>query len=573
MYREHKRKDKKDMGGAVGPAMSAVDSTLGGSFRGPPSAGRRLKLKRNKSAIKCKDGSCQCGGKCEKCLPDAWEVLEQRQPGQPYWSYKYAPQSYAMDMLLGDQTSVNEKDFSITYPFATSHVRDRVGDFLEVGGIKTEWHRRYPIACVDHAKWYPWAIGKCVSPDGEYTVRIDPERGIALCTVFLDKDGRHNEVPRQLFSMMEQKILGAGSIGYRPLKVERLPPDLEAGLPPRKECGGCGGLHLWEVELLEPTICASLPVNQDAVSRVLSAGIDGKALSSWLRPAFEAHAGPKRIWSNGSNLDRLVRKGKSMNEPSIPATSRDRPEHLHVAQHEQLHEMIPSGAKAMAEFHDGLHELHQAHKAFHAKMQAIHDTLDHEHDKRHIGKFLERHHPKMMESLHEHRKDAAEHFGEHHPEYEALDKDLDAAELHPILRNPRAEVAGGPEEKTLTTGGTKTIPGRNGKDLQDAMMSVTTRTPQAEVAGGPEEKSHHKCMKTVASWLREHGRAAAEHASNLEKFAGVQDAGSAPAYEGRTAAKSLEPDTMEQLLLQALGQVETQLDQTEKRYASATGRG
>jgi phage head maturation protease len=159
--------------------------------------------------------------------------------------------------------SYDEEEFSITFPFAASHGRDRGGDFLEVGGIDTANHRRNPVVFLDHGKNFQLPIGKTEDRRGNYTVTIDRGRGLAVATVFLS---RHLPEARQVFQLWKEGILRAGSIGYRPVRATRLPRDPEHGLPE--------GLHLQRTGLLEPSI-VGLPMNADTVRKVL----DGRQLS------------------------------------------------------------------------------------------------------------------------------------------------------------------------------------------------------------------------------------------------------------------------------------------------------
>lgn len=186
----------------------------------------------------------------------------------PIFHKDFAP-AFAQDLPIVGTPQFNDEEMSITFPFAASHGRDRVGDFLDVRGIDTTNHRRNPVAFIDHGKIPDMTlpIGKCEDPHGNYTVRIYPEQGLAVATVFLDRNPK-NKVAQQIYNLFKQKILRAGSIGYRPLnKPQRLAADPDSGTP--------AGNLLDRVELLEVTL-TGLPANGDAVRATLERGWQGK---------------------------------------------------------------------------------------------------------------------------------------------------------------------------------------------------------------------------------------------------------------------------------------------------------
>lgn len=212
----------------------------------------------------------------------------------PGISYKLETGAYGLDVAIPHtlKDAVNESEMSVTFPFAASHGRDRVGDFLHVSGIRTQAHRANPISYFDHGKRIYFPIGKTESPAGEYTVSIDPDQGLAVAKTYFSQSLLEAE---QVFELCREGILGrAGSIGYRAVRAVKLAADPEEGIPP--------GLDLQEVELLEPSI-VGLGANGDAVRKVLSAShVCGKSLSPVLRRTLEPLAAPKPAWSNGADL-------------------------------------------------------------------------------------------------------------------------------------------------------------------------------------------------------------------------------------------------------------------------------
>lgn len=218
------------------------------------------------------------GVRQEKSL---WEQLCQRRPGRFYVceTKDFGGPRFALDLPFTGQPQFNDEELSITFPFAASHGRDRVGDFLDVAGIDTTNHRRNPVAFIDHGKWHALPIGKCEDPQGNYTVKIYPDQGLAIATVFLDKNPE-SKVVQQVYGLFKQGILRAGSIGYRPQnKPKRLPADPDTGTPE--------GNFLDRTELLEVTL-TGLPANGDAVRRTLEQGWQGKAWEPEVKSMLEA---------------------------------------------------------------------------------------------------------------------------------------------------------------------------------------------------------------------------------------------------------------------------------------------
>jgi 2'-5' RNA ligase len=184
----------------------------------------------------------ECGWRCDP-------FLAKKYAGEV--STRNIPAVYTSDAPIYD-----EAKYSITFPFAASLGPDRVNDFLEVEGILLDNHKAVPISLLDHGKHYPLPIGRTKSLQGEYRVWIDGPKGLAWCEVFLDDGGKE---AADAFRLFRKGILSAGSIGYRVLKARRRAPDPELGLFKP-------GLHLLEVELLEPSLVA-MPVNADAVRK------------------------------------------------------------------------------------------------------------------------------------------------------------------------------------------------------------------------------------------------------------------------------------------------------------------
>jgi hypothetical protein len=222
------------------------------------------------------------------------------------YGYKYLGEDSAVEGLdvMADEGDIKTDDarMTIEYPFAASHGRDRIGDFLRVDGIRTEKHEGNPMAFTDHGKklWMP--LGLDQDPDGkQYTVRIDVDRGMAFAKTFVSDICKEN---LQIYEMYKRGILRSGSIGYRPVEWSDIPPDRAEGLPK--------GRDLRVVELLE-TSAVFLPCNQDCSRVMLNEPWAGKSLSDSLRaqaeqwrPRGKPFADPRELRAGLANIEPLV---------------------------------------------------------------------------------------------------------------------------------------------------------------------------------------------------------------------------------------------------------------------------
>jgi len=201
---------------------------------------------------------------------------------------------------------------SIRFAFAASQGRDRVGDFLEVSGIDCTNHRYSPVGFLDHGRWLKWAIGKTESPDGKYTVEIQPEKGLAVCQLYLSQS-----LPeaKQAYLLYKEGIYRAGSIGYRPLKVRPLKADPRNGIFKP-------GVFLEKVDLLEVTLCG-MPINPDAVRKAIAGTWEGKSLMDCFRASLEPFRPGKSACVRGGwePHRELVWKQKDAAGPAMSASN------------------------------------------------------------------------------------------------------------------------------------------------------------------------------------------------------------------------------------------------------------
>lgn len=218
--------------------------------------------------------------------------MDNRRLGVAYEPGGASPAPFGLDCAAGD-VSIDRGKMTATGIFATDD-RDRVGDILNIAGIDTTNHRLLPIALWDHGKNpnIAFPIGRHKDDDGNYLVQLDPDSGIAIATTRFSQSLPEAE---QIFALIDEKIVGAQSIGYRELKTR-----------PIVEQGRKAGKFLDAVELVEITWCAA-PVNAGAVGgyaelvrKALSRDrICGKSLLPALRRSLEPLAERPSIWSPG----------------------------------------------------------------------------------------------------------------------------------------------------------------------------------------------------------------------------------------------------------------------------------
>lgn len=227
---------------------------------------------------------------------DTTAILAGRTERLPGLCYKLAGPSnrYGLDVALPDTLDIDTGRMAVRIPFADGTRRDGVGDLLEVGGINLSRHVKNPICLFDHGKSIPLPIGLAEDPEtNAYTVELDPVAKTATANVFFyrgkglhgvgkDTEFQHALFCEQLYDLIANRYVRAGSIGYQVVKALPLQPDYDTGTPQ--------GLHLLSVLMLECSAVV-LPANGDTVRKVL--GMDrvcGKALSPMLIKSLEPYA-------------------------------------------------------------------------------------------------------------------------------------------------------------------------------------------------------------------------------------------------------------------------------------------
>jgi HK97 family phage prohead protease len=153
--------------------------------------------------------------------------------------------------------------------FATDSL-DRVGDVIHVPGIDTANHQKNPVVLFNHGQQFAIPIGKTVDEAGNYTVEVGEHE--AYQRTFFSQSLLEAE---QIYRLIEEGVISANSIGYRPLQAKRLKADPNSITKP--------GLYLERVELLEVS-WVGVPANQDCVRAALSRDkVCGKSLAPAIR--------------------------------------------------------------------------------------------------------------------------------------------------------------------------------------------------------------------------------------------------------------------------------------------------
>lgn len=236
------------------------------------------------------------------------------------------------------EVTLDKGAMSATGIFAANSL-DRVGDVLEVGGIVTDYHRRNPIALWNHGKELSIPIGVTETPEKAYTVEIDEEAGEARCTTFFSQRLLEAE---QIYQLIDEGIIRAMSIGYRPLKAKRL--QAQQGTIQKS------GLHLEQVELLEVSY-VGVPANGDAVRACLDRSqVCGKSLSPLIRQALTPLLPAKKTIVRGGFDMKAVTKADPAEETPPPST--DTPQ-----EPEASTPKMPLGAEMLSRIHQHLLDL------------------------------------------------------------------------------------------------------------------------------------------------------------------------------------------------------------------------
>jgi hypothetical protein len=191
----------------------------------------------------------------------------------------------AIDFAPRGAVSIDKGKMSASCTFTSTAV-DRVGDKIEMNGIVTAAHELNPVVFWDHAKDLTLPIGKTKDPLGNYTVRIFDD--YATQTTYFSQSLHEAE---QIFSLIDEGIISANSIGFRPLKAK-----------PLYQGNRRLGLHLIEIEMLEAS-WVGIGCNPEAIRAALSRDkICGKSLADSIRRSLSPLASDAPAWSRGVSL-------------------------------------------------------------------------------------------------------------------------------------------------------------------------------------------------------------------------------------------------------------------------------
>ena len=252
---------------------------------------------------------------------------------------------------------------SATGVFAAS-TKDRGGDVLEIAGIKTENHKKNPIVLWLHGFDYrdqdcQKPIGKCEDANGNYTVMLKPDEGIALATTFFNQSTQLSE---QICALVMGKDVRAQSIGYREIKVERIYED-DVYI----------GSHLIEVEMIENS-WVPVPMNPDAVRGIMARDVCGRALHPAIKAALSPYANPAPPWANGFTLEKKMpdEKPPEQPKPAAPKVKADEPEPKEKPD-EEPEAAEKHGSKALRKCYKSLRS---SAKAFRKSAEPLDDDSD-----------------------------------------------------------------------------------------------------------------------------------------------------------------------------------------------------
>lgn len=257
---------------------------------------RHKKLKKKKRSIhNIKEYRDQCyGGRCVK-LASGINVLDHENKDK--------------------KITTNPSKMSAEGIFITQD-RDRQGDVMLLEGVDLSSHMDNSCVLLDHGLSHPLPIGVTRDPEGNYSIKMDKERGIGTqVTYFAQKC----PIAEQVFYLIEQDILRGNSIGFRPIRWRRLPLDPSLG-----ECKS--NRLIQEAEMVELS-WTSVPANRFALTTYLESDkIQGKSIAPCIKSMLSAYAIPRNpSWSAGVTLDKETKQMPTQT-PEVSTKSIDTPQ-------------------------------------------------------------------------------------------------------------------------------------------------------------------------------------------------------------------------------------------------------
>ena len=141
----------------------------------------------------------------------------------------------------------------------SSDTEDRMKDVIEVDGFNLTTFKRNPIALFNHNSDQPIGVWENVRVEGKNLIG----------RLKLAAEGT-SELIDSLRKLVDQRVLRAVSVGFRPTKAEEIKD---------KSGNWTGGFRFTRADLLETSL-VSVPANPDALSLAKSLGVHGAELKS-----------------------------------------------------------------------------------------------------------------------------------------------------------------------------------------------------------------------------------------------------------------------------------------------------
>ena len=204
-----------------------------------------------------------------------------------------------------EMVRADDKKMAATFVVSTVN-QDRDGDIVIPAGIRLENYKRNPVWFFGHQLWES-PIGTTRNPEtGALDVEVKDDRVLATC--WFDAEDPDAEY---LYGKVKRGILRATSIGFMPLKAERIKPSAKANHDRRPSEEGWPGWRFDEIDLLELSI-VGVPSNAEA----MRLSLDRDRMSPKLRKALEPFAAPVPVWSPGFRFGHVIRRRAKKRAPA-----------------------------------------------------------------------------------------------------------------------------------------------------------------------------------------------------------------------------------------------------------------
>lgn len=191
-------------------------------------------------------------------------------------------------------TSTDDSKMSATFVITTTS-RDRDGDVVLPLGCKEtiDNYRHNPRVFFGHQS-IPLPIGSARTPDGELSVKIVEEKVISTCYF-------HGKTPESntIYGLVSERQLEAASIGFAPLRAERLSERSQMGKAHDSGHKGQAGWLFLQWDMLEWSI-VGVPANSEAIAIGLGKKkLYGEKISPVFAALLKPYAAPLRKMVRG----------------------------------------------------------------------------------------------------------------------------------------------------------------------------------------------------------------------------------------------------------------------------------